>query len=345
MTPITKSLAVHGGLLAVAGLLAFRSWTKPTDTSAQHGEVDLWSGTPDQVQEVRFESKVGVIRLHPREDSHGKYFIGEVKKNPDPNAKPPAPANSSAPPVPPAPAEPKLTHFIATKDGADLVQELAPLRALRVLGKMTDAQKVDFGMDQDEGKLSVRYNGQEKQLVFGGPTPGGTDRYARELGTGNAYVVSGSILRDLTSADQRLTEHRMHQYEDSAVKKAKITAGSAARELVRSTEKKDAWTKPDAPAAKDETATNWMTKVDRLRVTSFETEKLDPPPAPADMLLKIEYWDERKPIGFIELVRRPSATGDKPEYVVRTETTRWYASVIRSAGEQIEQDMKSVVGP
>jgi len=65
--------------------------------------------------------------------------------------------------------------------------------------------------------------------------------------------------------------------------------------------------------------------------------------------VRIEYFDDRKPIGYLELVRRaPGAVGEgekdaKPEYVAKSENTRWYATVIRSAAEQLEQDMKSVV--
>lgn len=347
MTPISKSVALHGALLALSGILAFRTWTKGEDTAPKHGETDLWPGAPEQVQEVRFESKVGTLRLEPREDSHGKYYIGTVKKNPEP-PQPKKPEDqakaSSTPPPPPPSTEPKITHFIATKDGDELMATIAPLRALRVLGKPTGAQKTDFGLDQEEGKLFVRMSGKERELIFGGPTPGATDRYATDQGTGNAYVISGNILRDLTNADQRLTDHRMHSWEDATAKRVKITVGTATRELIRSTDKKDAWTKPAAPAEKDETATNWMSKVDRLRVTSFEGEKLDPPPAQADVIVKLDYYDEHKPIGFLELVRRPG-TGDKPEYVARTENTRWYASVIRSAAEQIDQDVKSVLTP
>jgi hypothetical protein len=34
---------------------------------------------------------------------------------------------------------------------------------------------------------------------------------------------------------------------------------------------------------------------------------------------------------------------DRPEYFARTEHTRWYATVLRSTAEQIDQDVKSVV--
>jgi len=342
-----RGLVIHTAILAVAGCLALKTWTYDADKAPKHGETDLWPGNPDQVQMVRYESKLGTLALEPRRDKEGRYFVGTVKKaasaEPEKKVDEHGQPLESAPP-PATPAEPKISRFVATKDAEDLVTTLAPLRALRVLGKVTEAQKTDFGFDKEEGKLYVKMNGQEHTLIFGGTTPGGSDYYAKDAATGNGYVVLGSIVRDLTNADQRLVERRLHGFEDSAAKRVKITAGSATRELVRSTDKKDAWTKPSAPHDKDETATNWMSKVDRLRTTSFEGETLHPPPAPADLVLKIEYFDDRKPIGFTEIWHHPGSDG-KTDFVTRTELTRWYATIIRSAAEQVEADLKSVVSP
>jgi hypothetical protein len=309
-----RGLVIHTAILAVAGCLALKTWTYDADKAPKHGETDLWPGNPDQVQMVRYESKLGTLALEPRRDKEGRYYVGTVKKaaSAEPEKKLDEhgqPLEST--PAPATPTEPKISRFVATKDAEDLVTTLAPLRALRVLGKVTEAQKTDFGFDKEEG---------------------------------NGYVVLGSIVRDLTNADQRLVERRLHGFEDSAAKRVKITAGGATRELVRSTDKKDAWTKPSAPHDKDETATNWMGKVDRLRTTSFEGEALHPPPAPADLVLKIEYFDDRKPIGFTEIWHHPGSDG-KTDFVTRTELTRWYATIIRSAAEQVEADLKSVVSP
>jgi hypothetical protein len=341
-----RGLVVHGAILVCAAALAFRTWTYDASKAAKHGETELWSGSSEQMEELRYESKLGTLRLEPRRDTNGRYFIGTVKraasaapeKKPDDHGQTVDPKDAEPKP------EPKIGRFIATKDGEDLVNSLAPLRALRVLGKIADAQKADFGFDKEDSRLFLKLGGKEHELVFGGTTPGGTDYYAKDKATGNAYVVSGSIVRDLTSADQRLVERKLHGWEDTVPKRVKITAGGATRELVRSVDKKDAWTKVGAPGEKDETATNWMVKVDRLRTTSYEGEALHPPVAPADLVFKIEYFDERKSIGFVEIVRHVGAD-EKTDYVARTEQTRWYATVIRSAAEQIEQDLKSVVTP
>lgn len=344
MTNTTRGLAIHAAILAAATLVAFRTWTYDESKAPKHGETDLWSGSPDQVQEVRFEAKAGTLSLEPRQDSFGKYFIGHVKKAPQPS-EPKKDDQSQSQPEPAPSNEPKVAVFIATKEGEQLVDSVAPLRALRVLGKISGTQKTDFGLDKEEGKLYVRIGGKEHRIVFGGTTPGGSDYYVTDPTSGNAYVVSGSIFRDLTSADQRLLERNLHGFEDSTVKRVKISLGASSRELVRSTDNKEFWAKPDSPKQKDETATNWMTKVSRVHVTSYEGEKLQPAPTPADLVVRIDYFDDRKQIGYLELVRRPGEKPDKPEYMARTEHTRWYAAVIRSSAEQVDQDTKSVISP
>src|SRR5437773_5916714 len=139
MTNTGRGLAVHGALLAAATLFAFKTWTYDESKAPKHGETDLWSGTVDQVQEVKFDAKggAGTLSLEPRQDSFGKYFIGHVKKAPQPEPKKDGDQSQSEPPL----CEPKLAHFIATKEGEQLVDSVAPLRALRVLGKMSAAQK------------------------------------------------------------------------------------------------------------------------------------------------------------------------------------------------------------
>jgi hypothetical protein len=344
-------VAIHGAILAVAGVLALRTFTHDPNAAAEReAEADVWSGTADKVEQVRFEHKLGTIVLEPRNDKEGRYFVGTVVKDKaadDAQKKQNQPPDqqASVPPTPPADAAGKTTaQFIAVKDAEDLLQSVAPLKALRVLGKVDDAKKADFGFNTEEGRLHVTIGGKEHSLVFGGATPGGSDYYAKDPQSGEAYVVAGSILRDLTSADTRLLERNLHQWPDTEAKKAKITIGNATRDLVRNDQQKEFWSRADKPAEKDETASNWMTKIDRLRVTRYEGEKPSAPVSPTDVVCRVDYFDDRRPLGYIEIVRRPGE-GDRHEYIARTEHIRWYATVLRSSAEQIDQDAKSIAGP
>jgi len=47
-------------------------------------------------------------------------------------------------------------------------------------------------------------------------------------------------------------------------------------------------------------------------------------------------------LGYLELYKLPGEAG-KAKYLVKTEHTRWYAEVLASIAEQVEQDLGSVV--
>jgi len=125
-----------------------------------------------------------------------------------------------------------------------------------------------------------------------------------------------------------------------------LKAATGGREVVRHAVEKDFWARPESPDTKDETVSNWMTKVDRLKVTTY-VETLEPAAKPEDQVLTLEYYNDRgRKLGFLEIVRRPSKDGkEKPDYVARSEQTRWYATVLRSTAEQIDQDLSSVLAP
>jgi hypothetical protein len=125
-----------------------------------------------------------------------------------------------------------------------------------------------------------------------------------------------------------------------------IKTATGSREVVRHAVEEDFWAKPESPDTKDETVSNWMTKVERLRVTTY-VEPLDPAPTPEQQVVTVEYFNEHgRKLGFLELVRRPSKDGkEKPDYVARSERTRWHATVLKSTAEQIEQDLASVLAP
>ena len=83
-----------------------------------------------------------------------------------------------------------------------------------------------------------------------------------------------------------------------------------------------------------------MTKVERLNVQEYvETPKN--PLRKEDAIVRVEYFSGTKPLGFLELYKVPGEKGN--DYLVMSERTRWAAKVLTSAGEQVDQDLGSVL--
>src|SRR6186713_3439147 len=92
-----KSVGVHLGLLVVAAASAFSLWSKeaePESGALASAEVQVWSGKPDQLEAISFEGKELKVKLEPKQDELGRWFVvhlNQVKKAARPPTNPHAP--------------------------------------------------------------------------------------------------------------------------------------------------------------------------------------------------------------------------------------------------------------
>lgn len=342
-----RSVRVHLALTLVASASAYSLWSKeeePDKAVSTSAEVRVWAGKPDQLESIAFDGKELKVKLEPKKDELGRWFVvhlNQIKKA----ARPPT--NPHAPPAKPEPEEKGewvKSSFVSVKEGTILADALAPLMALRALGRIDKERAEEFGFDKPEGTLTVKLGGVEHKLTVGGLTPGGGDHYVRLAGSNEAYAVPGEALGGLLQAGSRLLESDLHAFDLADVRRVKVTQGTKSRELLRVEGKPNGWAGLQSPLEEDETASNWMSKVDRLKVSEYLGQE---PPALGQeaLVLRIEYFDAKKTLGFTELFKTAAEPGaeSKDKYVVHTETTRWYGEVLASRAEQVEQDLGSVV--
>lgn len=336
---VLRGLMGHGAALVIASTLALWVWTKDDQpVQDERLQAEVWSGSPDAVQLVRFESDSTKVQLAPQKDAQGRWFIGKVEKT---TSAPVSPHGADAGAPPADTGQPKTTTFVAVEAAEKLIEKLAPLQAYRSVGKVDEARAAEFGLDKPQGTLSVRLGGKEHALVIGGMTPGGSDRYARDKATGEVWAIPGEVVDTLLFADARLLERDLHAFEPDEVKRVRVRKGAQQRELVRVPDKRDAWADPAKPEQADETAGNWMAKVDRVRVMEY-VEPGKKPSEPEALVARVEYLGSGdRVLGFLELVRQ--GEGAQAEYLAKSELSRWSTKIAKSSGEQIEQDLGSIL--
>jgi hypothetical protein len=331
---LLRSLTTHAVLLVGAAVFAWTVWTgEDGDLTESKSAVTVWHGTPATVDKISFESDETRVEVDGRKDARGRYYIVKVDKAA--SARPPEPEASSSMAPPAAGSERKVTRAISVEGAEKLVKLLAPLKAVRALGRLPKGRAEEFGFDKPTGTIRVKLGGATQQLVVGGSTPGGGDYYVKLASSGEAYVVDGQVVRMLSHAENRLTERDLHKYEPDTLKRIKITASGGTLELVDL--EGEGWARSSLPTKKDETAGNWMTKVAGLSITEY-LEKL---PSDAKRILRLDYLGTKEPIGFLEMYKQP---GEKhPKYYVRSERSRWFGQTLQSVAEQVEQDLPSVL--
>ncbi len=329
-----RSIFIHAGLVVTGAVLALGVWTRDKQPKAlAKADVTVWQGRPADVEKLVYEGKKKRLELTAKKDDLGRYFVGAVEKDkPTPKPDPGTPE--------PAAAEKTVTGLVSIGPAEKLFDLLAPLRALRAVGQVPADREAEFGLAEPEGTLILTLKGADRKLVFGGSTPGGGDRYARDPQSGEVYVVKSDIFRNVDTPESTLQERDLHEWKDADVVSAKLTAGGRTRTIVRGgTEQKRFWADEARKDAADETLGNWMAKVDRLRPTEYPQTA----PDPRETVVRIDYAGSGGPLGYLEVVRGPAADTGKPQYFVVTERTRLHGKVTGSAGEQVEQDIATIV--
>jgi hypothetical protein len=340
-----KPLILHGGLLVVAAGLAYSVWNKDEPLpEKQQAMIDVWSGSQASFTKLSFEGKTRKVRLEGQKDALGYFYVTTVDKEDAPPADPHAGVPNAPMKAPDAQdkkeTKKETTRFISVKAGETLVKALSPLQAVRAVGKVETSRNEEFGLDKPEGTLKVSIDGKEHTLIIGGTTPGGSERYARYQNSGEVFAISGDIAQSLMFGDSRLPERDLHGFKNEEVAKVRLQKAGKSRELVRVKDKTEGWGDPSAPNKQDETAGNWMSKLGRLRGSDF-IEKPAKALRPEDAIVRVEYFDAGKSIGFVELYKLPAEKGN--DYLARTEWDRWYVKVPATTAEQIETDLASVL--
>jgi len=349
-----KSIILHVGALAVSSALALSVWLRDEEADQPKSTaVEVWGGRPETVESIAFESSSRKGRVEPRKDALGRWYVTRferIQEQPaDPHTQPSAPQSSAAPSASAAPAPPPAPKpppkistetFVSVKEAEELVKKLAPLMALRSVGKIDPKQASDFGLDKPDGTLKVKIAGKEHVLTVGGQTPGGGERYAKYAASGEVFAIPGELTQALVYADSRLMERDLHAFATDEVEKLKISKGGKSRNLVRVAGKQNAWADAATPTKADETLSNWLTKLERVRITDY-VEKPSTAPRPEHLVVRVDYSSKSKELGYLELYKVP---GEKdPEYLARTEYGRWYTKVVPSAAEQVDRDLGSIL--
>lgn len=364
-----SSVALHGVLLAASAAFATYVYTREAEPKAR-GDVVVWQGKADSVSRIEYASKSRKVSLEAKQDAAGRYYSGVLEKEtkakppPDPT-KPHDPhghdgeaedghdhdpsedaheegdaAADAKKPEAPEKIEKVTTTLLSVGNAKKLAEALAPLRAKRALGRVDEGRLADFGLTEPEAKLTVVVGNAERKLTIGGPTPGGSDRYVRDDASGEVYAIDGEVVRDLESADSRLVERELHDWESTEVARATVSAGDRKREVVRGGESpKRFWADADKPSEADETIANWMSKLERLRPSEYPKE----PPQNAELVVRVDYSGAGGKLGFIELHKVKPAGEGKPDYFVISERTRRLAKVPASTAEQAETDVNSIL--
>lgn len=326
----TKGLWLHLGLFSVATVVALVSASyKNEPTEGRRVESELWGGQPDAVESITFTTEERIVKVTPGKDAEGRFAVVEISNTSHVKSVDEKSGNASVE----FPSEAR--RFISVDAIETLLPALAPAKSYRSLGKLPPARLVEYGLEKPDSTLEIRISGKIHKLDIGALTPGSGDYYVRDPSTGIVSTLAAESLTRLKYGESRLLEHDLHGFKVDDVDTVSVSAGGKARKLQR-VAGKTAWANPETPNVQDETAGNWLLKVQRLKPQSY----VEKPTNLGTVLVRVDYGNAKNKLGYLELFR---STGNERTYFARTERTRWYVELPKSLVEPIDQDLGSVL--
>ena len=335
-----KAATLQGGLAALGLITVYLTWQRQPD--GQPGDVTLIDAGKNDLGRIHFEDDTAVVDLERRKDgAEPGVWLHLVEKPPvkptppavDPKSKTATSEPPATPPAPPTQPTNPPRDLRGSDVAAKLMDQFAPFRSPRAFGVLDAAKLKELGLDAPKKKLLVTAKGDTREYAVGQPPNGGNgESFLRDVRDGRVYLMPHGVLGDLT-ASTRLVDKRLHGFEQAEFETLKLTLGGKTRELLQTHRETPLTTQlasPKTPDKTDQMAKNWHDMLWR----SFPMEVLGKGEVPKEgaptPVARVEYFDGKKSIGYIELAKTPENSVQQTDQAGNR--TTMYARTERTAG-------------
>lgn len=342
-----KAAAVQGGLAALGLITAHFTWQREPERAP--GEVAIVEAGKNDLGKVRFEDETSSVDLERRKDAGEPVVWMKLAEKPKAPAKP-DPKSAAPMSTPPAPTTPPR-EVRGSEAAEKLLDQFAPLRSPRAFGVLDAAKLKELGLDTPKKKLTITVKGDTREYAVAQPPGSAGEAFLRDGRDGRVYLLPRGMLADFQSASTRLVDRKLHGFEPIDFNRIVVTVGGKKTELVQ--------THRDGPNAlqlalaktpdkPDQMAKNWHDLLWR----SFPMEVLGRGEVPGDgqpiLAARVDYFDGKKPLGFIDLASTPPGTaqqtdknGNRTTMFVRTERTAGWVKL--HVNGQLVSDAEKIV--
>ena len=345
-----RALGVQAGIAIVGLATVYATWQREPERAPV--AVTVFEASKSDVTLVHYEDDATAVDLTRGktgdEDGVWLHLVTKPKAEPakpDPKA-PPKPATPPAPTPPPR-------DLPGADTAKKLYDQFAPLTSMRAFGVLDAAKLKEIGLDNPKRKLSITVKGAVRTYEIGQPAAQSAgEAFLRDTRDGRVYLMPRNILAELQNA-HHLVDRRLHAFELTDFDRVKLSAGGKQKELVtsgRESPKTIAFAFAKTPDKKDQTAKNWHDALWRLFPTEILGKGEEPPTGKVGApLLRVEYTERGKSVGWIEIARSETSSGasDDPgtgDLYARTEHTAGWVK-IPSGGQIVPDAHKLIAAP
>ena len=311
-----RAAAIQGGLAALGLLAAHFTWQREPEHAP--GSVTVIDATKIDVTHVHYaddHNAVDFERGHGDKDAAGLDSPGADGRGAQGRRQErqgEAGDQAQAEPTPPAPPRDLVGGEPATK----VLDQFAPLVSPRAFGQLDAAKLKELGLEAPTRKLDVTVKGDVHHYVIGQPEKAtGGESFLRDTRDGRVYLMPRGMLADLQNPNH-LVDRRLHAFEQGDFDRMVLAAGGKSKEYVqldREARAKAAFAPAKTPDKRDQMAKNWHDAVWRAFPSEILGRGEEPAGGKPTVVLRVDYFDGKSSVGYMELAREESARGVSEE--------------------------------
>jgi len=346
-----RALAVQGGIAALGLVTMYATWQREPEHAP--GAVTVIDASKSDVTRVHYEDE-GVAADLTRGDTGDDTGIWmHLVMKPKPEAKKPDGKDAKNDAKAEVKATPPPRDLLPGESAKHLYDQFAPLVSMRAFGVLDAAKLKEIGLDNPKRKLEVTVKGAVRRYEIGQPAQqSGGEAFLRDTSDGRVYLLPRNMLSELQNADH-LVDRRLHAFEPGDYDRIKLTSGGKQKEFVvigRESPKTATLAPAKAPDKRDQTAKTWNDSLWRLWPSDILGKGEQPTAGKVGVLLRVDYMDGSKNVGWIEIGRIETASGvseDAPatgDLYAHTEHTASWVKV-PTAGPVVPDALKLIAAP
>jgi hypothetical protein len=346
-----RAAATQGGLAAI-GLLAALVTSQRQPEHAP-GSVTVIDATKMDVTHVHYTDEHNAVdfeRGHGDKDAPVWIHLVPAAETPKPDAKNDKTKPETKPKEPASPAPPR--DLVGSEQATKVLDQFAPLVSPRAFGQLDGAKLKELGLETTTRNLDVTVKGEVHHFVIGQPEKAtGGEAFLRDTGDGHVYLMPRGMLSDLQNPNH-LVDRRLHGFEPGDFDRMVLAAGDKAKEYVqldREARAKAGFAPAKTPDKRDQMAKNWHDAVWRAFPSDILGRGEEPPGGKPTVVLRVDYFDGKTSVGYMELAREESSGGVSEEAAsadvyARTEHTAGWLK-LHNGGQLIADAQKLLAAP
>ncbi|HVZ89486.1 MAG TPA: DUF4340 domain-containing protein [Polyangia bacterium] len=298
-----RAAAIQGGLAAVGLLAASLTWQREPEHAP--GAATVIEASKADITNVHYADNTTTVDFsRGHADDQSAVWIHLVTAE-NPPMRPPGQKDAKPPAPPPPPRD-----LLGSEQAAKVLDQFAPLVSPRAFGVLDAAKLKELGLEAPTRKLEITVKGDVRRYEIGQPdkAPGG-ESFLRDTRDNRVYLMPRGMLSDLQNPNH-LVDRRLHAFEQGDFDRMVLSAGGKQKAYVqtdREARAKAAFAPAKTPDKHDQMAKNWHDAVWRVFPSDILGRGEDPAGGKPAVVLRVDYYDGKNSIGFMELARQEAA--------------------------------------